>query len=60
MQDFININEINTLIKSKSSHPSITNAFLFGCLTGLGEKDLKELEWLDFELNNGVILHKFK
>ena len=54
LQDFININEIKTLIKSKSSHPSITNAFLFGCLTGLGEKDLKELEWLDFELNSGV------
>ena len=54
LQDFIEINEIKTLIKSKSSHPSITNAFLFGCLTGLGEKDLKELEWLDFELDNGV------
>ena len=54
LQDFITINEINTLIKSKSSHPSITNAFLFGCLTGLNEKDLKELEWLDFELYSGV------
>jgi len=54
LQAFIKINEIKTLIKSKSSHPSITNAFLFGCLTGLGEKDLKELEWLDFELINGV------
>jgi len=54
LQYFITINEIKTLIKSKSSHPSITNAFLFGCLTGLGEKDLKELEWLDFEFDNGV------
>ena len=54
LQDFITINEIKTLIKSRSSHPSISNAFLFGCLTGLGEKDLKELEWLDFELDNGV------
>ena len=53
LQDFISIIEIKDLIKSKSTHPSITDAFLFGCLTGLGEKELKELEWLDFELVNG-------
>ena len=45
--------EIKTLIKSKTIYPSITNAFIFGCLTGLGENDLKELEWLDFELIEG-------
>ena len=54
LQQFISINEIKDLIKSKSNHPSITNAFLFGCFTGLGEKELKELEWLDFELIDGV------
>ena len=53
LQDFISIIEIKDLIKSKSTHPSITDAFLFGCLTGLSEKELKELEWLDFELVNG-------
>ncbi|MAR43812.1 MAG: hypothetical protein CMC48_07010 [Flavobacteriaceae bacterium] len=53
LQDFISIIEIKDLIKSKSTHPSITDAFLFGCLTGLGEKELRELEWLDFELING-------
>ena len=47
------IYEIKTLIKSKTIYPSITNAFIFGCLTGLGENDLKELEWLDFELIEG-------
>ncbi len=52
-QEFISINEIKTLINSKTVHPSITNAFIFGCLTGLGEKDLKELEWLDFEFIHG-------
>ncbi len=54
LQNFIHINEIKDLIKSKSSHPSITNAFLFGCLTGLGEKELKDLEWLNFEIINGT------
>ena len=54
LQDFISINEIKDLIKSKATHPSISNGFLFGCLTGLGEKELKELEWLDFELINDV------
>ena len=53
LQQFISINEIKDLIKSKTTHPSITNAFIFGCLTGLGENDLKELEWLDFELIEG-------
>ncbi len=52
-QHFITINEIKTLINSKTIHPSITKAFIFGCLTGLGEKDLKELEWLDFEFIHG-------
>ena len=50
LQDYISINEIKDLINLKSIHPSITNSFLFGCLTGLGEKELKELEWLNFEL----------
>ncbi len=50
LQNYIGINEIKDLINLKSIHPSITNAFLFGCLTGLGEKELKELEWLNFEL----------
>ena len=54
LQDFIRINEIKDLIKLKSTCPSITNAFLFGCLTGLGQKELKELEWLDFELIDGI------
>ena len=49
-QDYIDVNEIKDLINFKSIHPSITNAFLFGCLTGLGEKELKELEWTNFEL----------
>ena len=53
LQNFIDINEIKGLIKYKSIYPSITNAFLFGCLTGLGEKELKELEWLDFESIDG-------
>ena len=48
-QHFITISEIKTLIKSKTIYPSITKAFIFGCLTGLGEKNLKELEWLDFD-----------
>ena len=50
LQDYIGISEIEGLITKKSIYPSITNAFLFGCLTGLGEKELKELEWLNFEL----------
>ena len=54
LQDFIDINEIKGLINAKTTHPSITNAFLFGCLTGLGIKELKELEWLDFEVINGI------
>ena len=53
-QDFIDITEIKDLIKSKSTHPSITKAFLFGCLTGLGERELKELEWLDFDFVDGL------
>jgi len=53
LQDFISINEIKDLIKSKSIYPSITNAFIFGCLTGLAEKELKNLEWLNFELVDG-------
>ncbi|MDC3051389.1 site-specific integrase [Bacteroidota bacterium] len=53
LQQFMGIDEIKTLIKSKTIYPSITNAFIFGCLTGLGENDLKELEWLDFELIEG-------
>ncbi len=53
LQQFIGINEIKTLIKSKTIYPSITKAFIFGCLTGLGEKQLKELEWLDFDFNQG-------
>ena len=52
-QDFIDINEIKALINSKTIHPSITNAFIFGCLTGLGENDLKDLEWFNFELIGG-------
>ena len=54
LQHFISISEIKDLIESKATHPSISNGFLFGCLTGLGEKELKELEWLDFELINDV------
>ena len=52
-QNFMTISEIKDLIKLKSIHPSITNAFLFGCLTGLGENELKELEWLNFQLIDG-------
>ena len=53
LHSVINISEIKGLIKSQSNYPSISNAFIFGCLTGLGERELKKLEWLDFELVDG-------
>ena len=60
-RNFLTIEELNSLVKTKCNNPLIKKAAIFSALTGLRFSDIKNLVWSDFEYikNNGYFI-KFK
>jgi integrase/recombinase XerD len=51
-KDTLTKTEIELCLNTPISNLEIRNAFLFACLTGLRFSDIKDLKWLNIDLNN--------
>ncbi|MDQ3142836.1 MAG: hypothetical protein M3Q56_11385, partial [Bacteroidota bacterium] len=48
-REFLNIEEVNKLLKTECEVPIIKVAFLFSVLTGLRWSDIQNLKWKDLQ-----------
>jgi integrase len=57
-KEFLNIEEVNLLVKTPCKNEELKRAALFSILTGLRFSDIKNLSWgqIEFIQNNGYIL----
>lgn len=52
--NYLTIEELNKLASAMCKHPALKNAFLFSCLTGLGWREIKALEWRNIHSIEGT------
>lgn len=58
-RNFLTIEELNSLVKTKCNNPLLKRAALFAALTGLRFSDIQNLVWGEIEYieNNGYFIH---
>lgn len=48
-REYLTIDELKSLVKTKCKYPVMKNAFLFSCLTGLRWSDIQKLKWSEVQ-----------
>ena len=51
-REYLTLDELRTLVKTEHRHPTMKNAFLFSCLTGLRWSDIQKLTWSEVVKHN--------
>jgi integrase len=52
-REYLTADEVRQLVKTECIKPTVKQAFLFSCLSGLRFSDIKALKWGDIQTDNG-------